>query len=79
MLNRTESGLVGVVDTSVASLWFRKRQPNAGRYSALVSGLTAWIAATALSVGGFLVTHGRDHLRMQAAVPQLQVLSLLAP
>ena len=145
MLNRTESDLVGVVDTSVASLWFRKRQPNAGRYSALVSGFTlflpaiakaellygarrggwnsdnitalrayvdefellpidentveiwamlrsecrrfgigntendAWIAATALSLGGFLVTHDRDHLRMQAAVPDLQVLSLLAP
>ena len=37
----------------------------------------AWIAATALSFDGILVTHDRDHLRMQAAVPQLQVLSLL--
>ncbi|MDE2682989.1 MAG: PIN domain-containing protein [Chloroflexota bacterium] len=39
----------------------------------------AWIAATALSFDGVLLTHDRDHLRMQAAVPQLQVLSLLAP
>ena len=39
----------------------------------------AWIAATALTVGGALVTHDRDHLRMQAAVPQLRVLSLLDP
>ena len=40
MPSRTDSDLVAVVDTSVASLWFRKRQPNAGRYLALVSGFT---------------------------------------
>lgn len=39
----------------------------------------AWIAATALSIDGVLVTHDRDHLRMQAAIPQLRVLSLLDP
>ena len=37
----------------------------------------AWIAATALSLNGVLLTHDRDHLRMRAAVPQLRVLSLL--
>ena len=37
----------------------------------------AWIAATALSLDSVLVSHDRDHLRMQTAVPQLQVLSLL--
>ena len=36
-----------------------------------------WIAATALSLDGVLVTHDRDHLQMRAAVPQLRVLSLL--
>lgn len=143
MPNRTVSDFVAVVDTSVASLWFRKRQPNADRYLALVSGFTlalpaiakaellygaywggwnsdnvtalrsyveefeilpidedtieiwamlrnecrrlgvgntendAWIAATALSYNCALVSHDRDHLRMQAAVPQLRVLSLL--
>ena len=142
-LNRTDSNLVAAVDTSVASLWFRKRQPNAHRYWTLVSGLTlflpsiakaellygayrggwssdnvvalrayiegfeplpidentietwamlrnecrrlgigntendAWIAATALSFNCTLVSHDRDHLRMQAAVPDLRVLSLL--
>ena len=37
----------------------------------------AWIAATALALDGALLTHDRDHLRMQAAVPELRVLSLL--
>lgn len=37
----------------------------------------AWIAATALSLNSVLVSHDRDHLRMQTAVPRLQVLSLL--
>ena len=39
----------------------------------------AWVAATALSLDSVLVSHDRDHLRMRAAVPQLQVLSLLNP
>ena len=39
----------------------------------------AWIAATALSLDCVLVSHDRDHLRMRAAVPRLQVLSLLKP
>ena len=143
MPRQTASDPVAVVDTSVASLWFRKQQPNAGRYLTLVSGFTlalpaiakaellygayrggwnsdnvtalrtyidefellpldentieiwamlrnecrrigigntendAWIAATALSFNSALVSHDRDHLRMQAAVPQLRVLSLL--
>ena len=38
----------------------------------------AWIAATALSLDGVLVTHDRDHLRIRAAIPQLRVLSLLS-
>ena len=39
----------------------------------------AWVAATALSLDSVLVSHDRDHLRMRAAVPRLQVLSLLKP
>ena len=39
----------------------------------------AWVAATALTLDGVLLTHDRDHLRMQAAVPDLRVLSLLTP
>ena len=39
----------------------------------------AWIAAAALEMGCPLVSNDRIHLRMQAAVPQLQVLSLLNP
>lgn len=142
--SRDLSDPVVVVDTSIASIWFKKRQPLAERYLALVGGLTpalpaiakaellygafhgrwsansimalrvyidefqllpidentlevwamlrnecrrfgignsendAWIAATALAFDGVLVTHDRDHLRMQAAVPQLRVLSLLS-
>lgn len=39
----------------------------------------AWVAAAALEIGLPLVSNDRIHLRMQAAVPQLQVLSLLSP
>ena len=39
----------------------------------------AWIAAAALELGRPLVSDDRDHLRMQTAVPDLRVLSLLRP
>ena len=39
----------------------------------------AWMAATALDIGCPLVSNDRIHLLMQAAVPDLQVLSLLTP
>ena len=42
-----------------------------------ISENDAWIAATALSLDSILVSHDRDHLRIQTAVPHLQVLSLL--
>ena len=38
----------------------------------------AWVAAAALEMNLPLVSNDRIHLRMQAAVPQLQVLSLLS-
>ena len=38
----------------------------------------AWVAAPALEMNLTLVSNDRIHLRMQAAVPQLRVLSLLS-
>ena len=47
------------------------------RHGVSISENDAWIAATALSLTCDLVSHDRAHLRMQTAVPQLRVLSLL--
>ena len=66
------------VTKSTAELWaslrFECRRRGIGN-----TENDAWIAATALEMDCPLVSHDRDHLRMQAAVPQLQVLSLLTP
>ena len=56
-----------------ASLRFECRQRGIGN-----TENDAWIAA-ALEVNCPLVSNDRIHLRMQIAVPHLQVLSLLAP
>ena len=135
MADRIESDFAVAVDTSVASLWFKRRQPDAGRYRELVSGLSLALPAIAkaellygayrggwssnnvmalrsyidgyeilpidqktletwavlrsecrrLGIGSSendawnaaLLSHDRDHIRMQSAVPQLRVLSLL--
>ena len=44
---RIESDYAVAVDTSVASLWFNRRQPDAGRYRELVSGLSLTLPAIA--------------------------------
>ena len=44
---RIEADFAVAVDTSVASLWFKRRQPDAGRYRALVSGLSLALPAIA--------------------------------
>ncbi len=69
--------LLPVTETT-AELWASLRFECRGRGIGNTEN-DAWIAATALEVGCPLVSHDRDHLRMQAAVPDLQVLSLLAP
>lgn len=57
-----------------ASLRFECRRRGIGN-----TDNDAWIAAAALELDCPLVSHDRDHLRMRAAVPRLQVLSLLKP
>ena len=47
------------------------------RHGITASENDAWIAATARSLDSVLVSHDRDHLRMQTAVPDLRVFSLL--
>ncbi len=57
-----------------ASLRFECRRRGIGN-----TDNDAWIAAVALEMDCPLVSNDRIHLRMQAATPQLRVLSLLTP
>ena len=63
--------------TAITAAYWASLRFECRRRGIAASENDAWIAATALSLDSVLVSHDRDHLRMQTAVPQLQVLSLL--